>query len=134
MLCDTTTMQGLGALQQAAHHAPAPWKQRHGRRHCVRVRDASLWTAGLRLLSSQQQQQAPATAQQQQQQQQLVQSSVQQEPQQQKLVLHGAGKKKYIPFKPDFFSSEPVQLAGVRFPAAGRLVGFLLVPVQRRNA
>ncbi|WIA22497.1 hypothetical protein OEZ86_009494 [Tetradesmus obliquus] len=70
--------------------------------------------AGLRLLSSQQQQQATATAtaQQQQQQQQLVQSAVQQEPQQQKLVLHGAGKKKYIPFKPDFFSSEPVQLAG----------------------
>jgi hypothetical protein len=41
-----------------------------------------------------------------------VQNTVQQEPQQQKLVLHGAGKKKYIPFKPDFFSSEAVQLAG----------------------
>jgi hypothetical protein len=102
-------MQGLGALQQAAHHAPFSWKQSHNRRRCVCAKDASLWSAGLRLLS--QQQQAPVQ-QQQQQQQQLVQNTVQQEPQQQKLVLHGAGKKKYIPFKPDFFSSEAVQLAG----------------------
>ncbi|KAF6261527.1 sucrose-6F-phosphate phosphohydrolase-domain-containing protein [Scenedesmus sp. NREL 46B-D3] len=34
------------------------------------------------------------------------------EAQQQRLVLPKAAKKKYIPFKPDFFSSEPVQLAG----------------------
>jgi hypothetical protein len=116
-------MQGLGALQQAAHHAPFSWKQSNNRRHCVCARDASLWTAGLRLLS--QQQQSPI--QQQHQQQQLVQNTVQQAPQQQKLVLHGAGKKKYIPFKPEFFSSEAVQLAGActaeRLAPAG--------PVQR---
>jgi hypothetical protein len=127
VLGDTTTMQGLGALQQAAHHAPFSWKQSHIRRRCVCVRDASLWSAGLRLLS--QQQQAPVQHQQQQQ-QLLVQNTVQQEPQQQKLVLHGAGKKKYIPFKPDFFSSEAVQLAGAC--AAGRLARAGSVPASER--
>lgn len=96
-------MQGARSLSHTRSLSSfAPFKQhQHKSRGCtVRVREASLSTAAVRVALPPQ----PKAGQ--------IAAGIQQEaPRGQQIVL-GNSRRKYVPFRPDFYSSESVQLSG----------------------
>lgn len=103
MLLYPVQMQGRQCLYHARSLLPNTPFERHNVRNetrAVRVRDSHRGTAAVRVAVPPQTKAGQIAAE------------IQQEaPKSQQIVL-GHSKKKYVPFRPDFYSSESVQLAG----------------------